>query len=209
MEDSNSTEAIRRRIISEAEKKAQEIEADAKDKSTQILTGVKERAKEMKEAELEKIKKHVEEAQRQGIAEKKVDYHRRVQAFKSELIDDILNKVKEKLQKFVEKPAYQQILTDLIMEAGIALGGGEIIAKVNDRDKDKLSKGTLEKTSKRIEESTNTKTKIALERDTIKATGGAVASTADRKATVDNTFEARLDRMKEEARAELETILFK
>ncbi len=209
MEDSNSTEAIRRRIISEAEKKAQEIEADAKEKSTQILTGVKERAKEMKEAELEKIKKHVEEAQRQGIAEKKVDYHRRVQAFKSELIDDILNKVKEKLQKFVEKPAYQQILTDLIMEAGIALGGGEIIAKVNDRDKDKLSKGTLEKTSKRIEESTNTKTKIALERDTIKATGGAVASTADRKATVDNTFEARLDRMKEEARAELETILFK
>lgn len=209
MENSDSTEAIRRRIISEAEKRAQEIRAEAKDKAARILTGAEERAKEIKEAELEKMKKHVDEARRQDIAEKKVDYHRRAQAFKSELIDDMFNKVRERLQKHTEKPAYRQTLIDLIIEAGVALGGGELIVKVNEADKNKVSKGTLEKISKEIGERNKTETKIALDKNTINAIGGAVVSAADQKATVDNTFEARLERIKEEAKAELETILFK
>ena len=209
MESSDSTEAIRRRIISEAEKRAQGIRAEAKDKAAQILTGAEERAKETKEAELERMKKHVDEAQRQDIAEKKVDYHRRAQTFKSELIDDMFNKVRENLQKYTEKSAYRQTLIDLIMEAGAALGGGELIVKVNEADKSKVSKGILAKTSKEIGERTNTETKIALDKNTINTIGGAVVSAANQKATVDNTFEARLERIKEEAKAELETILFK
>ncbi len=163
----------------------------------------------MKEVELERIKKHIEETYRQSIAEKKVDYHRRVQAFKTELVDDTFKKAEEKLQEYVEKPAYQATLNNLIMEAGVALGGGELVVKLDEKNKKKMSKHVLEKLSREIQKLTNTETKIVVGEATIKTVGGAIISASNQKATVDNTFEARLERIKEEAKAELETILFK
>ncbi|MFP3985488.1 MAG: V-type ATP synthase subunit E family protein [Candidatus Bathyarchaeia archaeon] len=48
-----------------------------------------------------------------------------------------------------------------------------------------------------------------MDRTVTKAIGGAIISIADQKASVDNTFEARLGKIREEEKAELETILFK
>lgn len=209
MGDSGSTETIRRKIISDGEKEADKIKAEAKEKSAEILKAARKRAKEMKEMELERIKKHIKETHRQTIAEKKVDYHRRIQVFKTELIDDTFKKAKEKLQKYAEKPAYEATLNNLIIEAGVALGGGELVVKLDEKDKKRMSKRVLEKLSKEIQKRTKTETKIVVGEATIKAVGGAIISTTKQRATVDNTFEARLERMKEEAKAELETILFK
>jgi vacuolar-type H+-ATPase subunit E/Vma4 len=48
-----------------------------------------------------------------------------------------------------------------------------------------------------------------LDEESIKAVGGATVSVADQRATMENTLEIRLERIREEAKAELETILFK
>jgi V/A-type H+-transporting ATPase subunit E len=209
MEISESTEAIRRKILSDAEKEAERLRAEARDKATEILNAAKERAKELREAELERRKKHIDETFRQRIAETKVDYHRRIQSFKARLIDDTFDKAREQLQKYVKKPAYPEILNNLIIEAGATLGGGELLVKLNETDKKRMTKAILKKLSKEIEDRTKTKTRIVLDEKTVKAIGGAVVSTADQKATIDNTFEARLERIKEEAKPELETILFR
>lgn len=206
MKISESTEPIRRKIIRDAEKQAHRLEAEAKDKATEILNAAKERTKEMREAELERRKKYIDETIRQRIAETKVEHHRRIQALKSGLIEDTFNKLREQLQKYVEKQAYLETLNNLIIEAGVALGGGELLIKLNETDRERLSKEKLERA---IEDRTKTETRIVLDEKTVNVIGGAVVSTADETATIDNTFEARLERIKEEAKAELETILFR
>lgn len=209
MEISESTETIRRKIISDAEEKAEKIKAEAREKATEILMEAEERAKEMKKKELEKIKRRIGETRKQDIAKKKVDYHQRVQNYKSELIDDTFDEVGEKLRDYVKKPAYQETLSNLIIEAGTTLGGGNLVIKLNDADKKKVSEDLLEKISEEITEHTHTETNITVDKDTVNTIGGAIVSLSDQKATIDNTFEVRLERIKETGKTELETILFK
>lgn len=208
MEVSDTTEAIRRKLLNDAEEEAQKIKADAKEKIEEIQKAAKERAEAIREAELERIKEHVESTRRQDIAEKKVEHHRRIQTIKSELIDGVFDKAKERLQDYVEKPAYQDTLRELILEAGESLGGGALLMKLNATDQKRMSKTELENLAKETQDRTDTETRIALDKNAIRTIGGAAVSSGDRKATVDNTFEARLERMKEQAKAELETILF-
>ncbi|MFW6117418.1 MAG: V-type ATP synthase subunit E [Thermoproteota archaeon] len=209
MEISESTETIQRKIINDAEEEAERIKAEAREKTAEILREAEERAEEMKKKELEKIRQHTEETRKQDIAEKKVDYHRRTQNFKSELIDDTFNEVREKLRDYVKKPAYQEILSELIIEAGNTLGGGNLVIKLNESDKKKMSEERMEKISQKITELTNTETEITVDEDTVNTIGGAVVTLSDQKATIDNTFEARLERIQETGKTELETILFK
>lgn len=209
MEISESTEAIRTKILSDAEKEANRLTAEAKNKAEEIVNAARERAKEIREGELERRKKHIEETNRQRIAEAKVDYHRRLQTFKSGLIDDTFNKVREKLQKYVEDSAYMETLDYLIIEGATILNGGELSIKLNEADKKRVSKDALKRLSKEIKERTKAETRIVLDEYAVNAIGGAVISTADQKATIDNTLEARLEKIKKEAKTELETILFK
>lgn len=209
MEISESTEAIRTKILSDAEKEANRLTAEAKNKAEEIVNAARERAKEIREGELKRRKKHIEETNRQRIAEAKVDYHRRLQTFKSGLIDDTFNKVREKLQKYVEDSAYMETLDYLIIEGATILNGGELSIKLNEADKKRVSKDALKRLSKEIKERTKAETRIVLDEYAVNAIGGAVISTADQKATIDNTLEARLEKIKKEAKTELETILFK
>ncbi len=209
MEISESSDAIRRRILDDAEKEAQKLIAQADEKAEEILNTARERAKDIRDAELDRRKKHIEETNRQRIAETKVEHHRRLQTFKSGLIDDTFNEATERLKKYVEKPAYSETLTRLIIEGATALGGGDLLLKLNKADKKRVSKETLKRLADEISKATKIETTLVLNDEALKNIGGAVISTADQKATVDNTFEARLERIREEAKAEVETILFK
>ncbi len=208
MEVSDSTKTMQKRILKDAEDEAQRVKSEAKEKAEKIVKEAKQRAKEMKEEEIEKVKKHMDETQRQDVAEKKADYHRRMQSLKSELIDEAFDKLKEELQKYVKKIAYQKTLNSLITEAGIVLGGGKLIITLNEKDKQKISKETIKKIRKQIQKETNMETSIDLDEKIIQTIGGAAISMVDQKATIDNTFEARLERIKEKTKAELEAILF-
>jgi vacuolar-type H+-ATPase subunit E/Vma4 len=206
---SESTEAIRRKIISDAERNSHDVIQQAKGRASEILNNARKRAEEMKEAELEQIKKHVKDRSLQDLAEKKVAHHRRLQTFKSQLIDDAFDKVREELGRYTKEPAYSETLRHLIIESGVALGGGRISVRVNEADAKRLSRNSLRDLSKVITKRTRTETQVIMEKDSITTIGGAVVSAIDQKASIDNTFEARLKKAKEDAKAELEAILFK
>lgn len=208
MEVSESTEAIRRRIIIDAEKKAQELIEEAKDKAADIVESAGKRAGEMKKLELEQIKQHVKERSMQDVAERKVAHHRRLQSFKSEIIEDVFEKAKDELREYVKKPAYLQILKQLITESAVVLGGGELSITVREEDKKQVARN-FRKLSKTIQERTGSKTNLVLDNDSLKVIGGVVVLAVDQRASIDNTFEARLDRIREDAEAELEAVLFK
>jgi V/A-type H+-transporting ATPase subunit E len=208
VEVSESTQTIRKKLLSDAEEEAQKKKAEAEETIEEIRTAAKERAEAIKEAELERMKEHVESTRRQDIAEKKVEHHRRIQTVKSQLIDDVFDKARDKLQDYVGKSAYEHTLRKLILEAGESLGGGNLLVRLNATDQKRTSKADLESLATELQDRTDTETRIILDENAIQTIGGAIVTLADQKATVDNTFEARLERMKEQAKAELETILF-
>lgn len=206
---SESTETMRRRILDEAERDAERLIAEARSNATEILNVARKRADETKEAELERMRKHIDSTLREGIAEKKVDYHRRMQTFKSELIADIFRRVRDGLKEYVEKPAYKQTLNEIIFEAGVTLGGGKLVVKLNEKDQKSMSQDILTQISKNIERSTKTETELVLDAKPLIGVGGATVSVENQRATMENTLEIRLERVKEKASAELEAILFK
>ncbi|HUW49033.1 MAG TPA: V-type ATP synthase subunit E family protein [Patescibacteria group bacterium] len=209
MEESESTEAIRKRIISEAEKIGQEVVEEAKSKAAEILNEAGKRADEMKKSELEQIKKQMKNRSMQDLAEKTVAYHRRVQSQKSQIIDEAFEKAREKTLQYVKKTEYLETLKDLIVESAVGLGGGKLYVSVNQADRKKATDDLMKKLSKVVQKKTGNETELILDNDSLKAVGGAVVSTFDRQASIDNTFEARLERVIENAKAELEAILFK
>jgi vacuolar-type H+-ATPase subunit E/Vma4 len=205
----SSTEAIRKKIISDAEDKSKELIEQARKKAEEILNAAKKRAEEMKKTELDQVKKHVEDSSKQDIAEKKVGYHRRLQTFKSQIIDGVFDKAKEELQRYVNRPDYRETLKNLIIESAVALGGGKLSIRLNETDKKKMSRVTLKKLSAVINEKTSTTTEAVLDESTARTIGGAIVYAVNQQASTDNTLEARLERIKEDSKAELEAILFK
>jgi len=209
MEISESSEAIRRKILDDAEKEAQRTIEKAKSNASEIMSASEERAKEIRETEIEERKKQIEETNRQRIAEARVDHHRRLQTLKAGLIEEVFDKVIERLRIRVGTPNYLDTLNSLIIDGGSTLGGGKLVIRLNETDKKKVSQKALKQLSQEIEKRTQTETKIVLDKNLVKTIGGVVVSTADQRASIDNTFETRLERIKEETQTELETLLFK
>jgi vacuolar-type H+-ATPase subunit E/Vma4 len=66
----------------------------------------------------------------------------------------------------------------------------------------------LKKASAEIERKTDIGTVLTLSSTSIKCVGGVIVSKLEGEASVNNTFEEKLDRLKEKESIELETILF-
>lgn len=181
----------------------------AKKKAEGVLDAVKRKAEELRNAKLEEIKEHVENSSKQDLAEKKVACHRQLQNLKSQIIDDVFKNANGELQQYVKNRAYLGTLSNLIIESGIALGGGKLRIGLNEPDRKRISRDLLKKLSLIISEKTGVSTEAVLDEKIVRAIGGVELSTTDQKASVDNTLEARLERIKEDAKAELEAILFK
>ncbi|NWG10987.1 hypothetical protein HXY33_04460 [Candidatus Bathyarchaeota archaeon] len=126
---------------------------------------------------------------------------------KNNAIASVLEKVEKKLESFAQSKEYVPILEGLIVNAGVALGGGKLQVQLNERDSSlPLSLNTLAKT---ITEKTGTKTQLEISKEKIEAVGGAIVKRIDGKILVDNTFEAIIKRSEKNLRLKIAEILFK
>lgn len=209
VEVSESTEAIRERILRDAREKADRIIKEARNRAEEIIRKAKKNVEETKKIELKQRKEHIDQTSRERLAEEKIERHRRLQSFRSEMIEKVYDEALNRLRNYCEKPQYVETLKKLAVEAGIALRGGDLLILANERDQKRLTRKILDELSTSIERKTNKRTILNLAHKTINCIGGVVVSTVDERATVDNTLDARLKRLKEEIRTELEAILFR
>jgi vacuolar-type H+-ATPase subunit E/Vma4 len=206
---SDPIEAMKTKILRDAEEKAQKIILEAKKEAKKTSEQAKNEIKKVEETEKREIKERIEESKRKRMAEEKTEHLRRLQSYKTEIIDSVFDKALQRLKEYSETKQYKKSLKKLIIEAGISIGGGDLMVSVNDRDQKNVSKRFLTQTAKKIEEKTNTKTHLQLAKEPLNSLGGAVISKAKESATVDNTFEERLNRKKKQISGELENILFR
>ena len=205
---SSSIKAIQERIIQDASHEAEQIIKGAEERAQQVLGEIRDRVEESRQKRLDEGRKYAEEASERALADSQVEYRRLLSEERDRLFEEVSTTALDRLRDFSSKQEYLKKLQDLIVEAGIILGGGALVVHLNEKDRSKLKKRALRRLAKRIQEKTQTETSFEMADDIVDSLGGAVVSRKGENVSVDNTFEERLSRIKEEKRSEVYRILF-
>jgi V/A-type H+-transporting ATPase subunit E len=204
-----STEKILDRILEEANKKVNTILEEAKRSAKTILDNSKNAAEKNAKKEASEIIKNakiVSETIREKVA---TDIKRKASWItlyeKDHLIEEVLQEAKKRLIDLKKTKEYPPILEDLIVNAGIVLGGGKL--EVVFHKPNSFKSLNLGKIEQKIKDETDIKTELIISKIYTKKTGVIVNKIND-KIFVDNTFEALIGRYEKKLRLEIAKILF-
>lgn len=205
---SSGTDKIISSIMSEAQDKADKIIQEAQAEVDQINTKATKNAEVERNKILENGKKQSDMRYQQIISEAKMNARRAELGAKEDVIEAAFNKALDELsQKASSSDAqYTSSLTTMIKEAGIEIGGGDLIVKVKESDASTVS-SKLSTIANDIKMTTGVNTNLTLG-DSIDVIGGAVLATANGDIEVNNTIESRLERNKKILRSEVASVLF-
>jgi V/A-type H+/Na+-transporting ATPase subunit E len=206
---SAGTEKIVSSIISEAQTKANLIKEEAEVESKSILEEGEKVALIEKEKILEDGKKQSTMRYQQIISEAKMNSRRMGLDAREEIIEESFKKAVENLKEIASSDSteYKESLNEIIIEAALEIGGGDLIVSVKAEDVAKI-KVSISSIENEVKEKTGNETKLEIG-DNINTIGGAVVKTKNGEIEVNNTIEARLLRFKKSLRSEVARILFK
>ncbi|MHB1909428.1 MAG: V-type ATP synthase subunit E [Nitrososphaerales archaeon] len=160
---------------------------------------VSDRALAAKE-EVQKIDEHrIREAdalKRQIIGAAEMSSRNRSLEVVEQNLSSAFEKANTKLEAFTKTQEYDQVLRSLVSQGIEQIGGGDCILAGNERDQKALKK-IVEQISK------EGKSKVSLDPKPIKKIGGVVVRSSDGYVRFDNTFEARLERLKPSLRKQI------
>ncbi len=208
MSDANSKNPMHEKILADAKEEAQRIISEAENKAKEIMLQAKTMTEERKTIDENQMRKGIEQTRREQISEITTEQNRRLQLFKTGIVNNIFDEALKRLEKYSDSKQYVGKLKELIVEAGVTLGAGELVFSTNTKDRDLVTNQFLQEISKTVEEKTGKKTVLKLTSDHLESTGGAVVWKADGSANINNTFEERLRRTKDAMTSDLETIIF-
>ena len=181
-------------ILEEAEKQKKLKIDEAKRKAKEAADAITKKAELQASAEISRY---------EASAKLKSKY--RMLQSKEQLIEDVLGTATQKLDSIVGKAEYKKVLAKLAIDGGIALQGDALELKLPKNHATHIDVAEIEKA---ISKETGIKTKITISKDTIRSKGGLIITTPDSKKQVNNTFEARLERLEDKIREVIATILF-
>ena len=125
---------------------------------------------------------------------------------KHELIENVLNQVKEELHALMKTDKYIHVLENLIVEGGIIVGATDLEVILNERDS--TLPLDLDKLAEKIGYKTGIKINITKISKKIDVIGGAIIQTTDGKIVMNNTFESMLNSSEREIRFKITQTLF-
>jgi len=188
------TEDREKQILSEAESQKQQKLDEAKAKAKQITATITGKAEIESNAEVSRYE-----------ASAKLQSKYKLLEAKETLIEDVLSSSRKHLEDLVKKKAYGKTLETLIIDAAESLEESEleiVAPKGHDSNID------LKAVEAAVSKKTGIKTKLSISKDEVRASGGVIVRNKDSTRWVDNTFEARLERLEGEIRDTISSILF-
>ena len=206
---SNGTEKIVSSILSDAKFKADSITEEAENESKSILEEGEKIALMEKEKILEDGKKQSAMRYQQIISEAKMKSRRMELDSREEVIEESFKKAEEKLAKIASSDSveYKESIKDIITEAALEIGGGDLIILVKQDDEAKI-KDSIPEIENDIKVKTGKETNLEMGSN-INTIGGTIVKTKNGNIEVNNTIEARMLRFKKSLRSEVAHILFK
>ncbi|MFW9919415.1 MAG: V-type ATP synthase subunit E [Candidatus Thorarchaeota archaeon] len=181
-------------IIREAELQKEQTIKDAKKKAESITQQIVSKAKIESDAEL---------ARQEASAKLKAKY--KVLEAKEAVMKEILATAEEDLKKQVKSSEYESVITKLAIAGATALNE-DTIELILPKGQEKTVNVTG--LAKSISDEIGKKVSVSISKDTIRASGGLIIRNQHGTKWVDNTFEARFERLESKIRDEISTILF-
>lgn len=206
--NTESLEAMRRKIIQDAEAEALRIITQAAKRADEVLEVARQESSYEEDVDRSRIRDSHQATDRERVSETMSEYTALLSSYKSEILGSIYQETLRRVKMHVDSEEYLSTLEGLIMEAGIALGGGELTVRVSQEDSVRASSELLARASAEVTKVTGKETRLTLNREPLEALGGARLAQAESKAMVDNTFVGRLKRLKEQRESELENMVF-
>ena len=206
---SNGTEKIVSSILSDAKFKADSISEEAENESKSILQEGEKVALMEKEKILEDGKKQSAMRYQQIISEAKMKSRRMELDSREEVIEESFKKAEEKLVEIAssESAEYKESIKNIITEAALEIGGGDLILLLKQEDEAKI-KDSISEIENDVKAKTGKETNLEMGNN-INTIGGTIIKTKNGDIEVNNTIEARMLRFKKSLRSEVARILFK
>ena len=201
---SNQIDKIKTEIYEQADVELEKIKSETNEKIKII--------QEATDKEINKIKQTIEEASKSNIEnQSKRDLGQaRLQAKMSYLsekesgISTVFEEGKKKIATLLQTSDYGSILSDIIVSAGVSLGGGNLMVSLSKADQSKINLGDI---AQKISAKSGVNSSVTFDGSELKTKlGGAIIKKDD--LWVDNTFDAIIERRNEVLRAEISKILF-
>jgi len=203
---SGDVEKIEEIIIKEAKEKAENITAKAKEQAKKVLNEAKQEAEKAAEEIITKKKAEAESQARRILSEAKLEARLKILNAKEQLISEVFDEAVKRLKEFSQSTQYKITLENLIKDAAMIIGGGDLEILLPENTNVNLD---LTKIAREVEEQTGRTTSFTVSKNRIKSIGGVIVRSKDQLLTVDNTFEARFERLREQLRVNVANLLFK
>ncbi|AEG18978.1 V-type proton ATPase subunit E [Methanobacterium paludis] len=206
---SSGAEKIVSNIISDAQSKADATIQKAQEETTAILEEGKNKAQMESEKILENAEKQANMKYQQLISEAKMNSKRMELEAREEIIEESFRKAREELKKIASTSTEEYIksLKNMVKEASVEIGGGELVVLLKEEDVANIKK-EIKSIENDVTDKTGQKTTIEIG-ENIKAIGGAIVKTKNGEIEVNNTIDARMLRFKKALRSEVAKVLFK
>ena len=206
---SSGTEKIVSSILSDAKFKADSISEEAENESKSILEEGEKIALMEKEKILEDGKKQSAMRYQQIISEAKMKSRRMELDSREEVIEESFKIAEEKLLKIAssESAEYKESIKNIITEAALEIGGGDLILLLKQEDMAKIE-DSISEIENDVKGKTGKETNLEMGTN-INTIGGAIVKTKNGDIEVNNTIEARMLRFKKSLRSDVARILFK
>ncbi len=201
---STQIDKIKVEIYNQADLELEKIKAET-DEKLKII-------QEATDKEVTKIQQHIEDTTRASaesqakreLGKSRLQAKMTFLAEKEAGINAVFEEGKKTIASLLQSPDYPSILANLIVYAGVSLGGGNLTVNVTKADSSKVKVSDL---AQKITSKCGNQTAISVEPAELKTKlGGAIIKKSD--LWVDNTFEAIIERRTESIRAEIAKILF-
>ncbi|PKL67548.1 MAG: V-type ATP synthase subunit E [Methanobacteriales archaeon HGW-Methanobacteriales-1] len=205
---SSGADKIVSSILSDAQSKADVFIQDAQKESDLILEEGQKKAQAENEKILDEANKQSNMKYQQLISEAKMNARRAELEAREEVIEDAFKQAEDDLTKIASSSSdeYKKSLVEIVKEATLEVGGGEVIVHLKAEDVDKI-KDSIDTIAKDVEAQTGIKTTLAIG-ENINTIGGAVVKTKNGEIEVNNTIESRMSRFKKSLRSEVAKVLF-
>ncbi|WP_298534367.1 V-type proton ATPase subunit E [uncultured Methanobrevibacter sp.] len=224
---SSGADKIVSNIMSDAQAKADVNKSEAQVKVDAILADGEKRAEATKVKISEDAAKQAEMRYQQIISEAKMNARRAELGAKEEVIEEAFSKATEDLTNMANTndSEYVDALVEMIKEAAVEIGGGDLIVLLKEEDipkvQDKLESivGLIKSLIKRekpsdlsaiateVSQETDVETTLEIG-EPIDTIGGAILRTRNGEIQVNNTIESRMLRFKKSLRSEVAKTLF-
>ena len=206
---SSGTEKIVSSILSDAKFKADSLSEEAKNESKSILEEGEKIALMEKEKILEEGKKQSAMRYQQIISEAKMNSRRMELDSREEVIEESFKIAEEKLLKIAssESAEYKESIKNIITEAALEIGGGDLILHLKQEDVAKIE-DSISEIENDVKGKKGNETNLEMGSN-INTIGGAIVKTKNGDIEVNNTIEARMLRFKKSLRSDVARILFK